>query len=118
VIDLLEYNVNYVIKKSVTFNPSLTYHTIPSRELKPETKPKVDTKMINFNDPNFTILKKNLISYLSGNIQNDKLIWVNNIFDNIFSYSEFVKIASDNKQLILDMDNKVLIKVVLNPEED
>ena len=120
VIDLLNYNISYNFKKSVTFNPSPIYHTIPGRDL-PPVPPLIKASEV-FADSRklidiSPILKEKLISYLSGNITDDKLKWINNIFDSVFSYSEFVEIANNNKLLTLDLMNKTLSKKILNPED-
>jgi len=143
IIDMANYYVTYIIKKSVTFSESPIFHYIPKVEpslqssasellLKTETlqepeskpeseiirKPKKYNIKININDPTYITLKKNLISYLSGNISRDKLIWINSIYDYVFSFPEFVDIANNNKLLKLDMKNKVLKKIISNPEDD
>ena len=66
---------------------------------------------INFYDESKKNLKDKLIDILSGIPDKNKLVWINNLFDNIFSYPEFINIAKNNKNLHLDMTKKKLILI-------
>jgi hypothetical protein len=109
--------------------------TLPSSHPPPLYKPVIEEvkvavkteipkpSFINFYDPKMDKLKNHIISELNGNPSDEKMIWLNNLFHNIFMYPEFLKIVEKNDYLIIDSENQKLIrkkykiKNIHNPEE-
>lgn len=117
IVNLINYKIGYVKVPPPPLVPvpsALNVKSKPKRVQEPVQEPVKKKIFINFSDPKYSLLKTNLTKYLSENPPDDKLTWINTIFDTIFSHPEFITLASNNENLYLDMPNKVLVRI--NPD--
>jgi hypothetical protein len=73
--------------------------------------PKVTkTNFINFNDTKFQKLKDKIMNELGNNPSEEKLDWLNSLYDNIFIYSEFIDKVIKSEYLMFDQHEQKLIR--------
>jgi hypothetical protein len=81
---------------------------------------KSNTSLVNFNDETHNILRKYIMNQLSVKPSDEKLEWLNNLYESIITHQEFIDKISNSSFLKFDLiSNKIIRKrFILNPEEE
>jgi hypothetical protein len=85
-----------------------------------ESTSKSNTSLVNFNEETHNILRKYIMNQLSVKPSDEKLEWLNNLYDSIIHHQEFIDKISNSSFLKFDLiSNKIIRKrFILNPEEE